>query len=174
MVLVVIGSMSPPKIKGTTIAFEEYFKYVNVKPCSISSGVNPFPTTEEETLEGSINRAKEAQQIFSEANYAVGIESGYMKVLDWWIVRTYATVIHDDTIGIGISAGYEAPESLIRLIKPDDDSSRLFIDEYFGSKDVLHNEGIIGILTEKRLDRTECSKDAVICALARFINSSFY
>jgi len=174
MKIIVLGSTNPVKLEATKQAFGAYYDHFEVKPLSLPSGVNPFPTTDEETLQGAINRAEEAHSALPEADYSVGIESGYMKILDWWIVRTYATVIHNDTIGVGVSAGYEAPPAAIKMIKPDDDSSRLAIDEYFGKKEILKKEGVVGVLTNNRLDRTICSRNALICALTRFVNPSFY
>ncbi len=85
-----------------------------------------------------------------------------------------AVSIKDDNTGIGVSAGYAAPERLLRQLDMASDESRDIIDDYFGRKEILSKEGVIGVMTNEVLNRTMVTKDAVICALTRFINPQFY
>ena len=60
MKIIVLGSTSPVKLEATKQAFGAYYNHFEVKPLSLPSGVNPFPTTDEETLQGALNRAEKA------------------------------------------------------------------------------------------------------------------
>ena len=171
---IVMGSTSPVKVNATEQAFGIYFDDVEVKGLPLASGVKAFPTSDEETLRGALNRAREARSLESEADFAVGIEGGLSRFDRYVLVKQVAVVIKDDIIGMGVSAGYAAPERLLRQLDMASDESRNIIDSYLGRKEILSKEGVIGVLTNEVLDRTKVTKDAVICALTRFINPQFY
>ncbi len=76
-------------------------------------------------------------------------------------------------MGLGASASYEAPEKLLRQLDPTADTSRKRIFAFFGKSRML-NEALIGVLTNQRLDRTLVSKETVMCALVRFLNTGYY
>ena len=171
---IVIGSTSPVKVNATKQAFGTYFDEIEVKALPLVSGVKAFPTSDGETLQGALNRAKKACSQESEAEFAVGIEGGLSKLYNYVLVKQIAVVIKDDIIGIGVSAGYVAPDKLIRQLNMASDESRKIIDSYFGREEILSKEGVIGFMTNEVLNRTRVTKDAVICALTRFINPQFY
>ena len=171
---IVMGSTSPVKVNATKQAFGTYFDDVEVKGLPLVSGVKAFPTSDEETLRGALNRAREARSLEPEADFAVGIEGGLSRFDRYVLVKQVAVVIKDDVIGMGVSAGYAAPERLLRQLDMASDESRSIIDSYLGRKEILSKEGVIGVLTNEALDRTKVTKDAVICALTRFINPQFY
>jgi inosine/xanthosine triphosphatase len=171
---IVVGSTSPIKVNATKQAFGIYFDEIEVKALPLASGVKAFPTSDEETLQGALNRARKARSLEPEANFTVGIEGGLSKLSNYILVKQTAAVIKDDALGIGVSAGYMAPERLLKQLDMASDESRKIIDSYFGRKEILSDEGIIGVLTNKVLDRTIVTRDAIICALTRFINPEFY
>jgi inosine/xanthosine triphosphatase len=171
---IVLGSTSPVKVNATKQAFDTYFDDVEVKGLPLASGVKAFPTSDKETLQGALNRANEARSLEPEADFSVGIEGGLSKFDRYVLVKQVAVVIKEDVTGIGVSAGYSAPERLLRQLDMASDESRNIIDSYFGRKEILSNEGAIGVVTNGVLDRTRVTKDAVICALTRFVNTQFY
>lgn len=155
-------------------AFQTYFDDVEVKAPSLPSGVKAFPTSDEETLRGATNRAEKAHSMEPGADFAVGIEGGLEQLDGHVFVHQIAVVIKGDKKGIGISQGYKAPDRLIEQLDMKTDDSRKIIDDYFGRDEILSEEGVIGIMTNGVVTRTDASKDAVICALTRFINPEFY
>jgi inosine/xanthosine triphosphatase len=171
--LIVLGSNSPVKINATRQAFETYFDYVEVKGISVPSGIKPFPTSEEETFQGAVNRAKAVSEM-EPADYFVGLEGGLQTLNGYTIVKQIAIVLHDEKTGVGVSSGYTAPETLINQLDMTTDESRKILDRYFGQTEILSKEGIIGVLTNGKLNRTSISRDAVICALTGFINPQYY
>lgn len=171
---IILGSTSPVKVNATNQAFRTYFADVEVKALSLPSGVKAFPTSDEETLRGATNRAEKARSLEPGADYAVGIEGGLARLGGNVLVHQVAVLIKGDITGIGVSQGYVAPDRLIEQLDMGTDESRKIIDSYFGRDEILSEEGVIGIMTNSVLTRTDASRDAVICALTRFVNAKYY
>jgi inosine/xanthosine triphosphatase len=172
--LVVLGSTNPVKAEATLKALETFYEDVEVLPLSLPSRVKPFPTSEKETIQGAINRALAAEAAQPNAEFAVGIESGIMSMEGRKYVRGYAVVVHGEELGIGSSAAYEVSEGLLKRIDPRTDESKRVIDSIFGGRDVLDKEGVVGVLTRGKLARSAVLRDAVICALTRFVSPEYY
>jgi inosine/xanthosine triphosphatase len=172
---VALGSLNPVKIEATRQAFSEFFPSVEVIPVDVKSGVNAYPMTREETLQGAINRMEAAASQMPEADFAVGIEGGSENLQGYILVRTLVVIKGGEKIGVGGSAAYESPEEVLERVDPsDDEDCKNVVDEVYGQKDVLKSLGGIGVLTQKRIPRTEATKDAVICALSRFVSPQYY
>ncbi len=172
--LVAVGSTNPVKVEASRRAFAQFFDAVEVTPIDVPSGVKPFPTSESETLHGAINRVHNTVDEVPEAEYAVGIESGIVEVDGIKFVRTYAAILHEGVLGIGGSAAYEAPEPILSRIEAGTDASKRVIDSMLAKKDVLDKEGVVGVLTQGRLDRSSILRDAIVCALTRFVSPKYY
>jgi inosine/xanthosine triphosphatase len=172
--LIVVGSTSPVKVTATEQAFAEYFNDFTVKGLRLPSNVNPYPMSDDETLQGALNRAETTFKLEPSADFAVGIEGGLQRLREWTIVKHIAVVLHANEVGVGTSAGYVCPPEMLRQIEPTSDSSRKNIDAFFGKQEILSKEGPEGVLTNLKLTRTSVSKNAVIFALTRFVNPRFY
>jgi len=171
---IVLGSTSPVKVNATKQAFGAYFDEVEVKALPLPSGVKAFPTSDEETLRGATNRAEKARTLEPGADFAIGIEGGLVRLDEQVLVHQIAVVIKDEIKGIGVSQGYVAPDRLIMQLDMESDDSRKIIDGYFGRDEILSEEGVVGVMTNGVLTRTDASRDAVICALTRFVNPRYY
>lgn len=172
--LVVVGSTNPLKVGAARDAFRDFFGDVEALGLPVPSGIKPFPTSEEETIRGAKNRARVAASERPDADFHVGIEAGIVEVDGRSFVRAYAVVVRGDETGLGCSAAYEAPPNILERIDPESDSSRLVIDSVMGRRDVLETEGVIGVLTKGRLTRAAVNRDAVRCALTRFVSPQYY
>ncbi len=169
-----IGSTNQVKVAAVDQAFRLYHEELSFLPLDVPSGVNPFPMSESETLTGAINRARAVKAARPDLDYSVGIESGVCELDGVKFVRSYAAVIHQGVLGLGSSAAYEAPKPIISQIDPTSDLSRQLIEDILGRREVLSQEGIIGVLTERRLSRASILRDAVVCALTRFMAPEQY
>ncbi|OGD54670.1 hypothetical protein A3K81_02025 [Candidatus Bathyarchaeota archaeon RBG_13_60_20] len=173
--LVVVGSTSPVKIQAAKSAFDAFFEDVDVKGLGVSSGVKPFPTSDEETRRGALNRVRRLSMAEPGADYYVGLEGGLSQLGGWMVVKELAVVVHGGEVGVGVSPGYVCPDTLYKLIVSTSDAAgRRTIDEYFGEAEVLSGQGPIGVLTGGRLSRTHASTEAVVCALTRFASPKYY
>lgn len=70
---IAIGSTNPVKIQAVKNGLND--EDICVTPCSASSKVRPQPLSDEETLQGAINRAKDCLEK-TEATFAIGLEAG--------------------------------------------------------------------------------------------------
>jgi inosine/xanthosine triphosphatase len=171
---VAVGSLNPVKVDASRQAFALFFDDVQVVPVSAESKVKPFPTSEAETMEGALNRVYAASAAVPDAEFVVAIEAGIIPLLQRRFVQAYAVVLHEGQQGVGASAALELPADIVSLIDPTTDASKDVIDTVFGRKNIFENEGAFGVLTNGRLTRTAIMRDAVICALPRFLNPQYY
>ncbi len=171
---IVVGSQNPVKRDAVFQAFSQYFQQVEVITAPVSSGVKPFPMSQSETLQGAINRAQNAQKMEPSADFSVGIEGGLFKLNDTTYIQAIAAVMKGSKLSVARSAGLEVSQGLVDKLDPTSDASKDTVDKLMGRTNVFQNEGVMGVLTQNRLTRTQILRDAVICALPRFLLPEFY
>ncbi len=171
---VALGSHNPVKVEATRQAFAIYFDAVEVVEVKVSSGVKPFPTSGVETLKGALTRARGAAEAMPDADFSVGIEAGIITTSEHELALAFAVVQQADRQGLGSSAGFELPPGLLAELDPTSDDFKQVIDAVMGGENLFQGEGAIGVLTQSSLTRTAILRDAVICALIRFISPQFY
>ncbi len=171
---VAIGSQNPVKLEAVNQAFGLYFDEIEIVPVSVDSGVQPFPMSQQETLTGAQNRAQKAWVADNSIDYAVGIEAGVFSIKTHFLVQGFAAVRKDDEVGLGCSVAFEVSPNLIAKIDPASDRSKQTIEQLLGRSDIFHEEGVIGVLTQNQLTRTQILRDAVICALPRFLLPQYF
>ena len=171
---VVVGSQNPVKRNAVREAFSKYFGQVETIPVKVDSGVLPFPLSEAETLLGAVNRAQIAQKQKPSADFSVGLEGGLTTFNKAVYIQAIAAIVRDSKLSVARSVAVEISESLVMRIDPSSDQSKKAIDSIMGRKNLFQNEGVIGVLTQDCLTRTQVLRDAVICALPRFLVPDFY
>lgn len=171
---IVIGSQNPVKRDAVHEAFSKYFGHVDILPVKVDSGVQPFPLSEAETMQGAINRAQMAQKQKPFADFSVGLEGGLTGFNEAVYIQAIAAIIKDGKLSVARSVAVEVSQNLVMRIDPSSDQSKKTIDSLMGRKNLFQNEGVIGVLTQYRLTRTQVLRDAVICALPRFLVPDFY
>lgn len=171
---VLIGSQNPVKHEAVKQAFELYFDAVSIIPMTVESGVRPFPMSENETLQGAINRANFAQKTEPQTDFAVGIEGGLLHFNNSFYIQAIAAVKKGEKLSVARSVAIEVSQQLVEKIDPTSDTSKQTVDRLLGRNDLFQNEGVMGVLTQKRLTRTQILRDAVICALPRFLLPKYY
>jgi inosine/xanthosine triphosphatase len=171
---VVVGSQNPVKRDAVHQAFNKYFDEVEVIPVKVDSGVQPFPMSQTETLQGAINRAQEAQKKEPSADFSVGIEGGLFVFNDATYIQAIAAVFHANQICVAPSVAVEVSKTLVASLDPSSDESKKTVDQLLGRTNLFQNEGVIGVLTQNKLSRTQVLQDAVICALPRFLLPDYY
>ena len=134
------------------------------------------PKSIEETVAGAIDRAKQA---YKNHDYGFGIEGGLMKVphtKSGYMEVPVCAIFDGKQIHIGLSSALEWPKKTMDLIlnKGMDGSqamkaAELTTHEKFGEK-----EGLIGVLTKGRTNRTEHNKGAIAMALIHLENPELY
>lgn len=171
---VVVGSENPVKVEAARQAFSIYFDAIEVRGVKVSSGVKPVPTSGAETLQGALTRVRGAALAVSDADFSVGIEAGIITVDQYKLALGFAAVLKADELGLGSSSGFQLPSELVAKLDPTSDAFKQLIDDTLGGENLFQGVGVIGVLTQGKLTRTTILRDAVICALTRFLSPQFY
>lgn len=173
-----VGTKNPAKIEAVQEIIKDYdfLKDATVVGVEVESGISEQPFTLEETIQGAMNRAKNA---FNNCDYSFGLESGIFPVpqTKTGYMDVGVCAIYDGReFHLGLSSCFEYPKKITELVLKDglniSDASRqtgLTEHEYVG-----YAEGTIGILTKGRLDRKGYTKQAIATALIHLENPELY
>lgn len=164
-----VGSTNDSKVNAVKEIIQDYdsLRDADVRSFEASSDVSSQPTSIEETIKGAINRAK---KVFKGADYAIGIESGLMKIpytKTGYMDVTACAIYDGKEFHIGLSSAFEYPKDMTRLVF----EKGLTISEAARKTGLSKNpklgkeEGVIGILTKGRMPRKEYTKQALRTAL---------
>lgn len=147
---VAIGSRNKAKIEAVMRAFSEW--RIELLSVDTNSGVSPQPFSDEETLQGAMNRAVQARKMI-DADLGIGLEGG---VISWnnqlWICNWGVMTNRDRQIWTAGGARIPLPQEIIEPLRSGIELG-VIIDEYSGLKGVRSNQGTIGILTDGQIDR---------------------
>ena len=163
---VVVGSLNPVKVNSTTQAFHTLFPNTNwvFTGVDIASGVSNQPMTDEETLQGAMNRALRVKKQHPKAHYWVGIEGGCEEkfgrvwVFAWIVIRT------ENRIEMARTSAFCLPNDITILL---DQGMELgdATDIAFYKHNSKHHDGIVGVLSQGHIDRTAYYVQPIILAL---------
>ncbi len=166
-----IASQNPVKIDSVREVLEESGFYPNATftHSVVSSDVSDQPIGMEETVQGAMNRAKNA---FSNCQLSVGIEGGIVEVplTTTGYMNIAICAIYDGTeFFIGLGPGFELPQNVTEMIvnekKELDDAMKQLLDT--NKQHDKYAGGIISLMTRGKITRKEYTKPAVWMALAR-------
>jgi inosine/xanthosine triphosphatase len=172
---VLIATKNSAKIKAVKEVLKEYdlFQEVKIESKKADSGVAEQPKSLEETIKGAKNRAKKS---FRNCNFSIGIESGLIKIENNFFDITVAVVFNGKKFSLGFSSSWQCPIEITQLIREEGLNMTqaackcgLSIKNDLGDK-----EGLIGILTKKRITRKDYTKQALYMAFIPIENESLY
>jgi len=170
---ILVGSQNNVKIDAVkeTISDYESLSSTEVLGIEVDSGVSEQPKSLNETVQGAINRAKNA---FQGCEYSIGIEDGLMRVANTKTghMNVCVCAIYDgQDYYIGLSSAFEYPPKVIDIVFKDN----LDINQAFYKTGLTKNpkigsaEGAISILTKGKLTRKENIKQAITMALIHIL-----
>ncbi|MBI4037644.1 inosine/xanthosine triphosphatase [Candidatus Curtissbacteria bacterium] len=172
---IAIGSKNPAKIRAAEIAFKKLFPKIQVTVLSfeVDPKVRSQPESDEECLRGAVNRARQAQKL-GQADFGIGMEGGLNKTGTKLFECGWIAVVHKSgKTGLGSSARYEVPKSMEKLLKDGVELGEV-IDRISGRKNVKHEEGSMGLLTNGHLPRDLAYSHGIIFAFAPFISKKYW
>lgn len=149
---IIIGSKNPAKVGAVKNLFtQENIEFI---PLDIPSGVNDQPFSDEETIQGAINRAVTALEI-GKGDIGIGLEGGVQETSQGLMLCNWGALATTDFEPL-IAGG-------ARVLLPDEIAERLrageelgpVMDEYAKKENIRKNEGAIGIFTNGKLNRGE-------------------
>lgn len=173
---VVVASQNPVKLAAIQQGFlkmfpEESFTWVTE---SVPSGVGDQPLSDEETLQGAINRVENIRKLVPEADYWTGIEGG-VEFNQTGEMCAYAWVVicSIDQFGKARTGAFFLPPKVALLVKEGKELGDAD-DIVFGEHNSKQKNGAVGLLTNNLLDRTGFYVQAVVLALIPFLNNELY
>jgi inosine/xanthosine triphosphatase len=172
---IVIASRNPIKTKATLYGFKKMFpqEAFETEGVSVPSGVSGQPLSDEETLKGALNRANNAQNAVSDADFWVGIEGGIEEKQSEVEVFAWVVIKSKQKYGKGRTGVFFLPPKIAELIKQGKELGEAD-DIIFGRSNSKQENGTVGILTDDVVDRTKYYTEAVIFALIPFKNITLY
>ena len=175
MITIVVASLNPVKAEAVKNGFQRMYadEVIEITTVSVPSGVSDQPISDEETLQGAINRAQNAAQLVKNADFWVGIEGGIERKNSQMSAFAWVVVKSDNLMGKGRTGTFYLPPKVADLIKEGKELGEAD-DIVFNSSNSKQKNGAIGILTGDVVTRTQLYEHAVILALVPFKNSHLY
>jgi inosine/xanthosine triphosphatase len=153
---------------------ERIFYDLTITATDADSEVPDQPFGLDQTIDGAINRAKNA---FSEEyDLSVGIESGLMEVpytLTGYIDLQWCAIFDGDKITLGVSSGFEYPPKVIGEVLNGVEVGDV-MDKVTGVTDLGRKKGAVSHLSHDMLDRTENTEQCVLTAMIPRMNQEVY
>ena len=167
--IIKIATKNRAKVEALKEILEDYphLKDAEVLDVDISSEVADQPKSLEETVQGAMNRAKNA---FTDCDYSFGIEAGLMVVPNTktgFMDMSVCAIFDGKEYHLGLSSAWEAPKQVVHHMM----NEGLNMEQAAVKAGLTDNpkigsaEGLIGILTKGRLTRKEYTKEAIRTAL---------
>jgi len=173
-----VGSKNKTKIMAVTDLLKDYPMFKGAQVFGIDVIVEQFghPKNINETVSGAIARAKQA---YYGNNYGFGIESGLMAVpqtKSGYMEVAVCAIFDGKQIHMGLSQGCEWPKKVIDAIlnKGMDGSQAMKAAGLTEHEKLGEHEGLVGIFTKGRTNRTEYNKTAIMMALMHLENPEHY
>ncbi len=170
---IAVGTVSNLKLQAVKMAFVYAGVTVEITGYQVKSNVPKQPFSEREITIGATNRAKNAINADSNADYGIGIESGIvLKNRKYFELATCIIVNKEGAVvGESFSAAVETPTKVIRLIQAKNSEAGTVAQELGG---ILDKDPLFWY-TGNRMKRNLILENAVFLALAReFLNPEAY
>ncbi|MCA0972760.1 DUF84 family protein [Halobacillus litoralis] len=147
---IVVGSLNPTKIDSVKQVFPE----VDIVGMEVESKVAAQPFSDEETLEGAINRARECASS-KKASLGIGLEGGVMEIEnDLYLCNWGALVDQKENVFTASGARIQLPDEIKKELEKGKELGEV-MDDYANKHEVSKNEGAIGIFTDNIVQRQE-------------------
>ncbi len=172
---IIVASKNPVKVNAVKIGFERIFPELKAafEGVAVPSLVSDQPLSDEETLRGAANRAKNAKADFPNADYWVGIEGGIEMQGDDMTAFAWIVIQSNDSLGKARTGAFFLPPPVVALIKQGKELGEAD-DIVFGASNSKQKGGAVGLLTQQVIDRTSLYVEAVIMAFIPFKNPGLY
>jgi inosine/xanthosine triphosphatase len=173
MKTIVVASTNPVKIQAALAGFRAMFpgQEFNAQGVSVPSGVSDQPMSDEETLNGALNRARAAQTQHPNADYWVGIEGGCEEKFGVLWAFAWVVLLANGLVGKSRTGAFVLPNEIAELVRQGVELG-IADDRVFGRSNSKQGNGAVGILTADVIDRERYYEHAVVLALVPFQNPS--
>lgn len=180
-IIIAVGSTNEAKVLAVKESLLDSPSFLHAKVISVAtdSGVSDQPLSLQETIQGAKNRAKNAFNLCDSCKLGFGIESGLIEASDvsTGFLHTSACSIYDGkNYYTGLSTSFEVPPKILELVldKKMDLTEACLEAKITSNVNIGSTDGLIGILTNGKIDRKKYSKECVIAAILQLENAQWY
>lgn len=172
-----IGSKNKTKVNAVIEVLHDYPMFSGAEIEGVDVKIEQFghPKSLDETVSGAVDRAKQA---YIGHNYGFGIESGLMAVpqtKSGYMEVAVCAIYDGKQIHMGLSQACEWLKKAIEAILNGMDGSQAMKAVGLTEHEKLgEHEGLVGVFTKGRTNRTEYNKTAVVMALMHLENPEHY
>lgn len=153
MLQIAVGSHNPAKVQAVKDAYAE--ENVEILPLNVVSNVREQPFSDDETIEGAKNRARNCLNE-SNAQIGIGLEGGVVQTKHGLFLCNWGALAVRESSDEFIAGG-------ARILLPDAVAKRLLageelgpvMDEFTNRLGIRKKEGAIGVFTNERITREE-------------------
>ncbi len=146
---IIIGSLNPTKVGAVKKVFNQY----KVKGLNVSSNVSNQPLTDQETMQGAINRAHNAR-VAGGSEIGIGLEGGVIIDNDRLFLCNWGALVYENEVILASGAKILLPSEFINDLRNGTELAVL-MERYTNEKDIRSKEGAVGVFTNGRITRTE-------------------
>ena len=173
-----IGSKNKTKVAAISEVLKDYPMFDGAEIFGMEVKIDEFghPKDLNTVVEGAIDRAKQA---CVRNDYGFGIEGGLMAVphtKSGYMEVACCAIYDGKQIHLGLSQACEWPKKVIDFIlnKGMDGSQAMKYAGLTNHEKFGEHEGLVGVMTKGRTNRTEYNKTAIVMALMHLENPEHY
>lgn len=171
----IIASKNPVKIQSTLAGFSQVFpnETFTTTGINVPSNVPDQPMTDEQTLQGALNRATNARAASPSADYWIGLEGGVHDHAGTLEAFAWIVILSSTQSSRARTATFQLPPQVAALVHQGVELGHAD-DQVFGRSNSKQTNGAVGLLTHDLIDRTAYYAHAVVLALIPFLNPTLY
>ena len=172
---IIVGSRNQVKIDAARIGFERIFPSETFigEGISVPSGVRDQPMTDQETLQGALQRAQAVREASPQGDFWCGIEGGLEEVQGEMHVFAWVVILSSTSLGKAKSGTFILPPGLSSLVRSGLELGHAD-DKFFGRTNSKTDNGSVGILTDDAITRRDYYIHPVMLALIPFLKAELY
>ena len=172
---IAVGSERKAKQEGVRKAFAHYYGGFEIIGVACDSGVSDQPMTDDETIDGAVNRARAA---LKHGDLGVGIEAGIKPVkhsINGYLNTTWCAIVDkDDFLSIGSAPDFEYPKKIVEEALAGTEVSASAAKLFNVEEAALKESGVIGELTKGVCPRSHYTYLAVLMAIAPRLHPALF
>lgn len=170
---IAIGSKNPAKVNPTKKVLISSFPGAEIIDVDVYSNVSDMPLSDDEMIQGAINRAKNALKK-TDADMAIGLEGGaYDSEYGMFLAGWVAIIDKNGKFGLGSGPRMLLPNDIKNALIEGNELGPYLEENYPEVGPIRKKNGAFGLFSKNLVTRPENFDIAVRCALAPFV-SDYY
>ncbi|WP_062109723.1 DUF84 family protein [Bacillus niameyensis] len=151
---IAVGSKNQAKLKAVETVVQMAGRKAEIIPVDAPSNVSGMPFSDEETMQGAINRAEYCVQ-HEDVHFGIGLEGGVTETSSGLFLINWGALAEKgkETIVAG-GARIKLPEEIAVRLRAGEELGPV-MDDYCQQENIRHNEGAIGVFTDGLVNRAD-------------------